>query len=288
MLLLPPDSPDLRLDRAEALLAGRIAVPPLRDAATVALVRDGAQGLEVFVQRRPSSMVFAPGMVVFPGGRVEPADFDPEIPFQGSPPEPAPFGIGPDVLTGAAAAAPDAAAMHRALLAAAVRETLEEAGVLLAAGRFGPAQLDRAQQRLAAGEPLAPVLAGIGAAIRFDDFAALSHWITPAVEPRRYDTRFFVALVPDGAQPHAASAESEAAGWAAPAQLLADRAAGEVRLLPPTMAALAELAALPDAAAALAAGHRPGLRPLLPHPWRDADGTVKWRLIDGYDGAVIG
>lgn len=288
MTLLPPDSPDLRLDLAAALLDGALPVPPLRDAATVALVRDGAQGLEVFVQRRPPSMVFAAGMVVFPGGRVEADDFDPQVPFTGPVPDLAPFPVGPDVLTGTAAATTDAAVMHRALLVAVVRETLEEAGVLLAAGVVDPAQVAQARTELLAGARFAQVLADVGAAIRPQDFTAFSHWVTPAVEPRRYDTRFFLATVPPGQEPHAASRESAEAGWSLPGDLLAGRAAGTVRLLPPTMAALAALQALPDTAAVRAWGDRAGLRPLLPHPWRDADGTVGWRLIDGYDGSVVG
>ena len=77
--------------RAAELLEGKLDVVPLRDAATVALLRDSPSGLEVFMQRRTSTLAFAAGMYVFPGGRVEENDTDPGVPFRDGPPDPVPF-----------------------------------------------------------------------------------------------------------------------------------------------------------------------------------------------------
>lgn len=270
---------------AAELLDGQLQPVPLRDAATVALLRDGPDGLEVFMQRRASSLAFASGMHVFPGGRVEPEDADPAVPFHGAAPDPVPFAVGGDIVLGTAATLqPDQS--YRALVAAAVRETVEEAGVLLARtadGPVGPGVARAVRDDLAGGATLAAALAGVDAAIDFGALIALNHWMTPAVEVRRFDTRFFAAALPPEQDGSSASTETDAAEWVQPARMLQLSAAGEVRMLPPTIAALMALAEAPTAAAVLERGHRTGLRPVLPHPYRDGD-EVAWRLIDGYTG----
>lgn len=271
--------------RAADLLDGRLDVVPLRDAATVALLRDGTHGLEVFMQRRTSSLAFAGGMYVFPGGRVEAQDRDPQLPFTGDVPDPVPFDVGGDMVLGLPGPA-DAAATYRALLAAAVRETAEEAGVLLvetARGAPTAQQIDSVREALLAQVPLKAALERVGGSIRIDSMVALSHWMTPAVEVRRFDTRFFAALLPPGQHGHSASGETDEAGWVRPALMLQQAASGDVTMLPPTTAALQQLAKAPDAATVLRSGHRTGLRPVLPHPYRDGD-EVRWRLVDGYSG----
>lgn len=284
-----PGLPPAVRQRAADLLDGRLDVVPLRDAATVLLLRDGARGLEVFMQRRTSTLVFAAGMYVFPGGRVDPQDRDPAVRFEGTPPDPVPFPLGGDFVLHRPAPS-DPVAQYRALVAAAVRETVEEAGVLLAWTPAGPAtsaQADRVRAALLAGVPFAGALAAIGAGIRFDRLVALSHWMTPAVEVRRFDTRFFAARLPPGQHGHSASGESDEAQWVRPAVMLEGFAAGQVVMLPPTVAALHLLADAQDAAAVLAEGHRPSLRPVLPHPYREG-GDIRWRLVDGYTGLPLG
>lgn len=280
-----PGLPPTVRQRAADLLDGRLDVVPLRDAATIALLRDGADGLEVFMQRRSATLAFASGMYVFPGGRVEEQDADPGLPFAGAPPAPIPFDVGGDFVLGIPAGREPETA-YRALVAAAVRETVEEAGVLLAITADGPAtlaQADAVRGALLSGTRWAQALSQIGAEIPFSGLVALSHWMTPAVEIRRFDTRFFAAVLPAGQRAHSASGETDEAGWVRPAQMLQRAAASEVVMLPPTIAALQLLAAAPDAAAVLSVGHRPGLRPVLPHPYRRGS-DVGWRLVDGYTG----
>lgn len=208
----------------------------VRDAATVMLVRDGARGVEVFVFRRVRGMAFAAGMVVFPGGVVDPADRDPRLVWAGGPP----------------------GEVDPAVAVAAVRETFEECGVLLArvggagssgAGSSGakrpdPEGLARRRADLLAGRTtLADVLLEGDLVLDATVLHPWAHWLTPAFEPRRYDTRFFVARVPDGQEPHDLGGEGENARWVAAADALAQHAAGTLGLMPPTQVCLEELAA---------------------------------------------
>lgn len=275
-------------DRAAELLAGSLQVVPLRDAATVVLLRDCPGGLEVYMQRRTSTLTFAAGMYVFPGGRVEEQDADPLIAFAGEPPQPPPFAIGGDIVL-RQPGPDDPGAVYRSLLAAAVRETLEEAGVLLGTVDGRPADdlaAHRVREALLSGEPLSQALAAASVRLDFDRLIGFAHWMTPAVEVRRFDTRFFLAALPPSQRAGSVSGESDAHGWVRPDAMLARLSAGEVVMLPPTVAALTALRRVPDAATAIAAGHRRGLRPVLPHPFAE-DGGIRWRLIDGYTGQPL-
>lgn len=276
-------------EKAAALLAGTLDVVPLWDAATVVLLRDGPEGLEVYMQRRTRTLAFAAGLYVFPGGRVEAADQQEAVPFADRPPEPVPFAVGGDIVLDVRGP-DDAESMYRGLVVAAVRETLEEAGVLLAVTDRGPvsqADAHRVREAVLADTPLSAALADVGARLVFSDLIAYAHWMTPAVEVRRFDTRFFVAALPPGQQARSASGESEDSGWVRPAAMLDRMAAGDVGMLPPTIAALQALRHEADAAGVVAAGHRPGLRPVLPHPFREG-ADVAWRLVDGYTGRDLG
>lgn len=103
------------------------------------------------------------------------------------------------------------------------------------------------------------------------DLAPWAHWITPEVEPRRYDTRFFVAGVPDDQEPADVSGEASAAGWATPAATLAAHRAGDLGLLPPTRSILVELAELGSVAAVQTAAADRIVEPVLPVPERVGD-----------------
>jgi 8-oxo-dGTP pyrophosphatase MutT (NUDIX family) len=229
--------------RIAAIAAGQVPPVSARDAATVMVVRDGPDGVEALVLKRPASMKFAAGAYVFPGGSVDQGDYEASLGWQG--PEAAEFG--------ARLGAPPELA--RALVCAAVRETFEEAGVLLAAGADGEVvvpqgpswEADRAA--LIAGElSLAGLLTGRRLVLRADMLTPWARWITPEAEPRRFDAWFFAAVLPTGqrATPHAA--EVDAIGWVRPRDALAAARSGEMSLLPPTAATLAELAAAVRAA----------------------------------------
>ncbi|MBO0608292.1 NUDIX hydrolase [Myceligenerans salitolerans] len=254
-------------------------IPALpRAAATVILVRDlpdpsGERSpLQVFLQRRVPTMAFAAGMTVFPGGAVDPGDAVVPARIQG--PAPEEWGRRFSCPPGEAAG----------FVGAAVRETFEECGVLLA-GPSGPGSPlpDDAWLRAARSglvdrtRTLADVLDGAGLALRADLLHPWSRWITPEQEPRRYDAAFFVAVLPAGQAADARTTEAVEARWWYPADVLAAHASGAARLMPPTFLTLTEIAALPDTAAltAAAAGNAErAAEPIRPALVRRGDRTV--------------
>jgi 8-oxo-dGTP pyrophosphatase MutT (NUDIX family) len=264
--------PSRMRERAESVARGESAwtVPVPRDAATVCLLRDGTDGLEVFLMRRTTSMAFAAGMHVYPGGAVEAADS--HVPVAGR----------ADLALVAARTSSDD---PTAMLVAAARETFEECGVLLAVDAGGvstvaDAVLEVDRVALVAGEAtFAEVLGRRG--LRVDDAAIVpfAHWVTPEVEDRRYDTRFFMTAVPPGQDAVYIAGESDRSAWWRPADALAASAEGRMAMLPPTAATLALLAGHPTAASALAAGAAVEVVPLLPAPYLEADGSVSWHLL---------
>ncbi|WP_229686553.1 NUDIX hydrolase [Longimycelium tulufanense] len=221
-----------------------------KDAATVVLARDGAHGIEVFLLRRVLGMAFAGGMSAFPGGGVDRRDADTAVAWTG--PEPTwwaeRFGCGPE--------------LARALVCAAVRETFEEAGVLLAGPDADSVVADTtpyagARRALVAREAsLAEFLAGAGLVLRADLLRPWANWVTPPEEQRRYDARFFLAAVPTGQHADGATSEAEDSAWQRPADALADWQAGRRALLPPTWMTLAELAECGSLARALTVERR--------------------------------
>jgi 8-oxo-dGTP pyrophosphatase MutT (NUDIX family) len=256
--------------------------PPVepRQAATVLLLRDGAAGLEVYLLRRTKGMPFAGGMTAYPGGGVDPRDGDTEIAWAG--PSPAQWGtaFGCDERTA------------RELVCAAVRETFEEAGVLLAGPADGGSMLPdvagddwEAQRRalLSRELSLAELLAGRGLALRSDLLRPFAHWITPPREPRRYDTKFFVAALPAGQHARHVTTEADEADWLPPAAALAELSAGVRPMLPPTAHTLGQLAPFPDVAAALAGSPPEPLHPISPTFEETPDGF--WAVLD--DGTRI-
>jgi 8-oxo-dGTP pyrophosphatase MutT (NUDIX family) len=246
--------------------------PPVRAAATVLLLRGGAgTGVEVFAFRRVPRMVFAPGMLVFPGGSVDAADADPAVPWD-VPVEPA--------------AAP--------ALAAAVRETFEECGVLLARDATGRAP-DAAElaspgweERRAGLAEGRCTLAGVLTQARLAASASALHpwarWVTPEFERRRFDTWFYLARVPAGQEPRDLGGEGEQAAWLDPAGALERHAAGDLPMLPPTQVCLEELAAARSVDELLATPR--AVRPVSPWVARGDDGLVLRVDLDGRGGGA--
>ena len=152
------------------------------------------RGIEVYMLRRQPSMAFAPGAMVFPGGSVDARDADEEVAWAG--PDAAAWG---EVL----AAPPELA---RALVCAAVRETFEESGVLLAGESADSVVADTTSEDWEGRPPRAAgplAVAGRaappgGLVLRSDLLRPWARWITPVVEPRRFDARFFAAALPAG------------------------------------------------------------------------------------------
>jgi 8-oxo-dGTP pyrophosphatase MutT (NUDIX family) len=243
-------------------------IAPARMASTVLLLRESADGPEVFMQRRVASMKFAPSMWVFPGGGVDPRDESAHLPWAG--PSPKDWAQLLDV--------PEPIA--QALVVAAVREVFEECGVLLA----GPSaetvvldvtgaswQADRAAL-LDRSLPFAELLQRRQLLLRSDLLALQDHWITPEMEPRRYDTWFFSALLPERQIADSRTSEAQEAVWRRPADILAEARAGRARMFPPTLVQLERLAAWPDLTPVTVS--RPGLTAVMPQPVRVGDRVV--------------
>lgn len=226
---------------------------PLRDAATVLLVRDGDDGLEVFMLRRNLQSDFVGGAYVFPGGAVDPPDRGEALePWcQGRSDAEASTRLGID--TGGLA-----------FWIAAIRESFEESGYLLAYGPDGelvsladPVVADRfvAHRRAVdQGErSLVSVCEEEGLRLAVDTMWYFGHWITPEGAPRRYDTRFFLAAAPPNQVPVHDDRETIAHVWIRPVDALERQKAGEFTMLPPTVASLRALLASETAAQALEA-----------------------------------
>jgi 8-oxo-dGTP pyrophosphatase MutT (NUDIX family) len=228
-----------------------LAVAP-RAAATVVLLRDGPGGLEAYLQRRPLGLGFAGGLWVFPGGRVDDADRDPAVEGRWAGPSPAAWaerlGLGVEEARG-----------H---VVAACRETLEEAGLLLATPAPGVEELAAARRELLAGAVgLAELLGRLGVRLDTARLRYCGWWVTPEAEPRRYDTRFFLAGLPTEAAVTAHLAEAERERWLHPAEAAADR---ELPMLPPTRYTLRDLAGFGSVAEALAAADDRRVERILP------------------------
>lgn len=221
--------PPALVEQARAYADGSATPAEPKDAATVVLLRPSDTGPEVYLLRRQTSMAFAGGMCVFPGGGVDPRDFDHAVAWAG--PEPAAWAtrLGVDEQRA------------RALVCAAVRETFEESGVLLA-GTADAVVADitgddwEADRVALEGRELSltDFLERRGLVLRSDLLGTWSGWLTPVFEPRRYRTWFFVAALPEGQVTRDVSTESDQVAWR-PAMEAAERAeAGDLFMLPPT------------------------------------------------------
>ena len=217
-----------------------------RDAATIILTRDGDRGgMEVFLMRRHRDQAFMGGAFVFPGGGIDPGDSDPEL--------------AECIVETTAAQARDrlqepgiSASLALGLYMTAIRETFEEAGVLLAYGEAGrllqfgspEASARYAEARLAVyNKELSLNALARREKIRFacDLLMPYAHWITPTIEKKRFNTRFFIARVPDDQIPLHDSIEMTKSLWMSPAAALSAYRERRILLMPPTLKTLEEL-----------------------------------------------
>lgn len=194
-----------------------------RPAATILLLRDGPRGIEVFMVIRHHAIDFAAGALVFPGGRVEDADHDLAIRAKDCP---NPDGLAPEPL---------------AFRIAAIRETFEECGVLLARPRgsdqlIGAETLKRLEDQHRAALNAGSI--GFDAVLESEDLLPapdllvhFAHWITPAHQPKRYDTHFFLAEAPAEHLAVHDGWEAVESIWITPAQALQDTEAGRFKLV---------------------------------------------------------
>ncbi|MFF3402129.1 NUDIX hydrolase [Streptomyces sp. NPDC002659] len=262
----PPEWPD----RIRALASGELTAVTPKRAATVMLLRDTADGPAVHMLRRRASMAFAGGAYAYPGGGVDPRDHDHLVRW-----------AGPSLGTWAGRLGVDQASAQ-AIVCAAVRETYEEAGVLLAGETPGTVVGDttgddwEADRRALVERELsfADFLDRRGLVLRSDLLGAWARWITPEFEPRRYDTWFFVAALPEGQRTRNASTEADRAVWIRPAEGAAGYDKGDLLMMPPTIATLRALEPYRAAADALAAAGEQDLTPVLAQARLDDEGQL--------------
>jgi 8-oxo-dGTP pyrophosphatase MutT (NUDIX family) len=220
----------------------RVAQP--RPAATVVLAREAEQGPEVLLLLRHNRSGFAADAWVFPGGVVDAADGDPALPVLCDGPSPDQW---------AARLGLEDAMEAFGYAVSAVREAFEETGILLARKTMGGEHLGGAdlprqvlrehRERLLAGETtLREIAAAAGIQLSLDRLTYVAHWITPEPEPRRYDTRFFLAHVPADVECMVHEPELVEARWMAPSRAVDGFRTGGLKMLPPTVHTLRRLA----------------------------------------------
>jgi 8-oxo-dGTP pyrophosphatase MutT (NUDIX family) len=215
------------------------------------VLRDSAHGPEVFMVRRHEGTAFMGGAHVFPGGRVDAVDHDADDRWC-------------DGIDHAAAQLPDIdRALAIAYHVAAARELFEEAGVLLARDRGGNvasladadarARIDRYRHDVHDGrDSLRAVAEREGLRLALDALVLLAHWVTPPVDTRQFDTRFFITRVPPNQIPAHDETETTHSCWLAPAAAIAQAQRGEIVLPPPTWTTLRELERFTNVADAVA------------------------------------
>jgi len=263
-------------EQAAAFSDGTRTPAEPRDAATVVLLRRGETGPEVYLLRRQVSMEFAGGMCVFPGGGVDPRDFDHTVAWAG--PSPAEWAerLGVDE------------AKARALVCAAVRETFEESGVLLAGASADSVVADTTgddweADRVALEKrelALTEFLDRRGLVLRTDLLGAWSGWLTPVFEPKRYRTWFFVAELPEGQRTRDVSTESDHVVWLPVHRAVEQAEAREILMLPPTYITSLDVAQYADPQAVIDAAADRRVEMFCPAVEEDAEGFTLSRPPD--------
>ena len=255
-------------DRLPEGFAQRIDDPPADaaeplPAATVILARPAETGFEVLLLKRLRTSGFVPGAFVFPGGRVDAADSSADL-------------IGrADGMT---------AEPEPAYWMAAAREAFEETGILLAVRPDGtacallqddPGMRDWRARLLADAAGLIDVVKAMDVRLDFSQTAYCAHWITPVAEPRRFDTRFFLAEVPAGCDGAIDEREMSESVWLSPIRALRRFEQGTLPMVFPTVRTLHELARFGTIDAALEHYRAKTIEPVLP------------RLVRKYGGIGI-
>jgi 8-oxo-dGTP pyrophosphatase MutT (NUDIX family) len=248
------------------------AIP--RPAATVLLLRDGPAGIEVFMATRHQGSSFMPGILVFPGGAVDPDDSEPSL-----------------VAAASAGGVPPEDAVSRV---AGVREIFEEAAFLLArpngqADLVGPDRLEKilAKHRgpLCGGErAFSGVMSQEGLSPAIDLMVPFARWITPVIRKKRFDARFYLARAPEGQIGAHDERELIDGRWTTPAEALAAQTRGEIKVVFVTRCNLSLLAKSRTVDEALAAARGRTVVPVHPELFDHPDGpALRIPAEAGYD-----
>jgi 8-oxo-dGTP pyrophosphatase MutT (NUDIX family) len=245
-----------------------IITSPPRDAATVVMLRDTAQGMEVFLLKRHGLSDVLGGAYVFPGGKVDRADGEIDLAVHlDQTPQTLHASLNePQIDTTTAAS----------LYVAALREAFEESGVLFAQN-ISAAQVAQAGALLREGLTFDGVLARMNLRLQTRNVLPWSRWVTPrmaSVSNKRFDTRFFVAAVPPDQTARHDNHEATESVWLSPRDALAQYWEGQIQLAPPQIMSLSHLAHHASVDSVLAAA-RDQLPPLIePEPFDQEGGRV--------------
>jgi 8-oxo-dGTP pyrophosphatase MutT (NUDIX family) len=241
------------------------STPEIRLAATIMLLRDADDGLEVFMVQRHHQIDFATGALVFPGGKVDKAD----------------DGAGMRPHCRGVEAMDDREVTVRV---AAIRETFEEAGVLLARECGADALVDAARlsgieerhrEALAAGrKTLAEMVEAEGLELACDLLVPFAHWITPDVMPKRFDTHFFLVDAPTDHVALHDGGETVDSIWTTIDAAVADEKAGKCTIIFPTLTNVRKLGRSKSVAEALATARGSDIVTVLPWVAKDDDGEL--------------
>ena len=256
-----------------------MSVVAARPASTVVLLRP-AHPFDVFLVRRSDSIAFMGGAHVFPGGRVDAADQIDDIDAASDGMASAAVRM-PDV-------APEFAVAHHV---AALRELFEEAGVLLARPLTAvPAdRLANYRRDLLAGTmTFVEIIRRERLRLALDELAYFAHWVTPEIETRRFDTRFFLARAPEGQTPVHDDGETSHSEWLAPLAAIDQSRSGQISLPPPTWTTLSALAKFDSIDAALAWARRKPIPRVQPRFEKRGDQTLLFYPGDPNYPAVEG
>ena len=244
---------------------GTPAAPPARLSATVLILRDGIDGMEVFMVVRHQEIDFASGALVFPGGKLAAGDSDPRV-------------------RGRCTGADDWSPEQLALRVGAIREAFEECGVLLARegsnpALIGPTRLAELGARyrvlLDRGEiGIADMLETEGLMLACEELVPFAHWITPTFMPKRFDTYFYLAIAPPQQIALHDGREMVDSVWLRPADALAQAAAGSRTIVPATLLNVAKLGFSSTVAEALAAARAKPVVTVQPELVEQAEGIL--------------
>lgn len=247
---------------------------PAVPSATILMLRDGPNGLEVFMVVRHHQIDFASGALVFPGGKADEADFDPAL----------------DAYLDGAMKAAD----MKAIQVASIREAFEECGVLLARPEGDDAlisgerlaELEPYRDRLHKGElTILEFLKRENLRLACDTLVHFAHWVTPEMMPKRFDTHFFLAAAPADHLAVHDGHESVDSVWITPGDAIADARAGKRTVIFPTLRNVEKLGTSATVADALAASAQS--TPVTVLPWMDKREDGTWLCIPEEAGYEI-
>ena len=222
-----------------------ITTPPL-DSASVVLLRDTAQGMQVLLLRRHQASNVLGGAYVFPGGKLDPEDQHPALLSQ----------LSQDAVTLHQRLAEPELTPQRAagLFVAAIREAFEECRILLGQTGADTPDLAALQNALASGQSWAQAFQNLSLQLHTDALVPWTRWITPrqaSVTHKRFDTRFFITRVPEGQTAEHDNFEATETLWTTPREALIRYWDHEIELAPPQIMGLVQLARHPDTHSAL-------------------------------------